>query len=139
MFLIGPKAQLQSMFHPIRLSAAVVYFGSTCFTLFAVCCMRTTRLAQYLTILLSILVQLASRESRFLPTYLKDKAAGAFTKNSQPDMSFSVTDQWCGTVLATSHLAEHSSPIHFAAFHGFKPLHPRCELVNSGHNPSRRK
>jgi len=43
-FLVGPKKQLQSMFHPSRLLAAVIYFGSMMCTLFVALKLQWTSL-----------------------------------------------------------------------------------------------
>ncbi|KAA8493832.1 Vesicle transport protein SFT2B [Porphyridium purpureum] len=53
-FLVGPKAQLSAMFHPVRAYAAYAYCGAIAFTLFA--CFNGGSL-RYLMVLVALIVE----------------------------------------------------------------------------------
>jgi len=56
-FLVGPSAQFEAMFHPVRASAAFVYFGAMVSTLF---CALFAKHGKYLLVLTSLLVELVA-------------------------------------------------------------------------------
>jgi hypothetical protein len=58
--LVGPRAQLQTMFHPVRAVAAAIYIGSLVFALLAAFFGGKLR---YLIVLLALVVEIASRTS----------------------------------------------------------------------------
>eukprot|EP00180_Rhodochaete_pulchella_P001796 Plantae.Rhodophyta-Rhodochaete_pulchella.ctg270.p1 GENE.Plantae.Rhodophyta-Rhodochaete_pulchella.ctg270~~Plantae.Rhodophyta-Rhodochaete_pulchella.ctg270.p1 ORF type:complete len:188 (-),score=21.28 Plantae.Rhodophyta-Rhodochaete_pulchella.ctg270:192-755(-) len=55
MFLVGPKAQLQSMFHPVRSTAALAYIGAVLVTLHTAIYGGKLR---YITVVVSVVIEM---------------------------------------------------------------------------------
>lgn len=55
--LVGPKAQFQSMFHPVRATAAVIYLASLAFALFAAFFGGKLR---YILVLMSLVIEIGA-------------------------------------------------------------------------------